>query len=225
MFSRSHNVMSLLRRVVRQSVSVSMLVTLSLCLAIVTISVCSSVSSAATNPNPNPIRIHGVPKSAESLYTQDTFTCKDQSATISSSSINDDYCDCVDGSDEPGTSACSSLNTLFFCRNIGHTSITIPSSRVRDGICDCCDGSDEAVVAAAAAGESESHCENTCRVLAEEGVKHLREAIAQVEAGIVAKEVMLDEAEKLFKDRQQRTIELEFEIKEAEQKMNEARGM
>lgn len=55
--------------------------------------------------------------------------------------MNDDYCDCKDGSDEPGTSACS--NGKYTCPNIGYVELELHSSKVNDGICDCCDGSDE----------------------------------------------------------------------------------
>ena len=69
------------------------------------------------------------------------FQCLDGSQVIPFLQVNDDYCDCPDGSDEPGTSACS--NAHFFCSNVGHESRLLVSSRVNDGICDCCDGSDE----------------------------------------------------------------------------------
>lgn len=63
---------------------------------------------------------------------------------ISFDKVNDDYCDCPDGSDEPGTGACA--NGQFYCENKGHFPAYLPSFRVADGACDydvCCDGSDE----------------------------------------------------------------------------------
>jgi protein kinase C substrate 80K-H len=55
--------------------------------------------------------------------------------TIAHSAINDDYCDCPDGSDEPGTSACENSSITFYCKNEGHIPSSIRSSRVNDGIC------------------------------------------------------------------------------------------
>ncbi|XP_071940887.1 uncharacterized protein [Antedon mediterranea] len=67
------------------------------------------------------------------------FQCFVDGKTVPWASVNDDYCDCTkDGSDEPGTSACS--NGRFYCQGSGEY---IVASRVNDGICDCCDGSDE----------------------------------------------------------------------------------
>lgn len=74
----------------------------------------------------------------------DQFTCITSNEKINFKQINDDYCDCLDGSDEPGTNACS--NGQFFCTSqIDYMKYPklISSSKVNDGICDCCDGSDE----------------------------------------------------------------------------------
>jgi protein kinase C substrate 80K-H len=78
------------------------------------------------------------------LYAGSEFSCADGGAMITINRVNDDYCDCDDGSDEPGTSACAGMQALesptFLCENAGLESVMIFASRVRDGVCDCCDG-------------------------------------------------------------------------------------
>lgn len=71
--------------------------------------------------------------------------------------IDDDYCDCADGSDEPHTAACAGVATARFVCPRGEK---IPSSRVNDGVCDCCDGSDEPADRVQSPG-----CSNTCAEL------------------------------------------------------------
>ena len=86
-------------------------------------------------------RILGLDPALQSFYQRDSeglFTCLDKSEMIPFRMVNDDYCDCLDGSDEPSTSACP--GQTFHC---SQSSARIPSSRVNDGVCDCCDGSDE----------------------------------------------------------------------------------
>ncbi|KRY56172.1 Glucosidase 2 subunit beta [Trichinella britovi] len=87
-------------------------------------------------------RLFGIPLDRKPLYDPSkNFKCLDGSASISFDWVNDDYCDCQDGSDEPGTAACP--NGFFHCVNLAAESKNIHSSWVNDGICDCCDGSDE----------------------------------------------------------------------------------
>ncbi|KAG7801940.1 hypothetical protein KL944_003008 [Ogataea haglerorum] len=92
--------------------------------------------------------IRGVEPDRQSIYKPDEdglWACLgNPEIKISFDKINDDYCDCPDGSDEPGTSACSLGR--FYCANEGFKPNYLPSYRVNDGICDydlCCDGSDE----------------------------------------------------------------------------------
>ncbi|KAI1317952.1 hypothetical protein EDD11_007474 [Mortierella claussenii] len=99
----------------------------------------------------------GVSPSHAHSWVPDTagqWTCLDGSKVIPFSAVNDDYCDCKDGSDEPGTSACGT--SYFYCENAGHTGTNIRSSRVNDGVCDpeCCDGSDE--------HDGQIECPNVC---------------------------------------------------------------
>jgi protein kinase C substrate 80K-H len=64
--------------------------------------VCCSCVLSATASKAKAVR--GVNPEFESSYTGvgGTFTCLDGSRTIPFSRVNDDYCDCADGSDEPG---------------------------------------------------------------------------------------------------------------------------
>ncbi|PKK68229.1 hypothetical protein RhiirC2_547736 [Rhizophagus irregularis] len=117
----------------------------------------------------------GVAKSDAHLYEKkgSTWKCLDGSATIEYEAINDDYCDCADGSDEPGTSACP--NGRFFCTNSGHISSYISSSRVNDGVCEpeCCDGSDEY--------DGKIECPNDCEKVGAEYRRHA-EQLAKMRA-------------------------------------------
>ncbi|XP_063042985.1 glucosidase 2 subunit beta-like [Engraulis encrasicolus] len=101
-------------------------------------------------------KIRGISMSYKRFYKErKSFVCIDGSRLIPFEQVNDDYCDCADGSDEPGTAACS--NGRFYCTNLGFRPEYIPSSRVNDGICDCCDGSEEY--------NSPVQCQDTCRNL------------------------------------------------------------
>ncbi|KAF9964481.1 hypothetical protein BGZ70_006384 [Mortierella alpina] len=120
----------------------------------------------------------GVPPSDAKLYTPSntqTWSCLDGSKTITFSAVNDDYCDCADGSDEPGTSACGT--GYFYCENVGHLPSSIKTSRVNDGVCEpeCCDGTDEY--------DGQVQCPNVCEEVGREARKERERVQAIQEQG------------------------------------------
>lgn len=132
--------------------------------------------------------------------------------------MNDDYCDCPDGSDEPGTSACSYLSNLsppqllpgfaagttniskealalpgFYCKNKHHRPSYVPSSLVNDGVCDydlCCDGSDEW------AGVGGVKCENRCIAMGKEYRRKEAERMKGEREAIRRRKELVKEAER-----------------------------
>ena len=69
-------------------------------------------------------RPRGVSLQAVAFYKTDNqgfFSCIDGSGRIPFDQVNDDYCDCPDSSDEPGTSACPEGMFCFtlFCFSSG----------------------------------------------------------------------------------------------------------
>lgn len=103
--------------------------------------------------------------SSENVENGPLFRCFDGYRSIPLAYVNDDYCDCVDGSDEPGTAACvartdsaDGRHNMFYCENKQHRPEYIYKWKVQDGLCDCCDGSDE---------EPRGGCTNNCKELGE----------------------------------------------------------
>jgi len=149
----------------------------------------------------------GVEPGNEATYGGSTFTCLDGSGSaLPASVINDEACDCADGSDEPGTGACAGQDsTLFFCKNTGSIPRRLYASRVGDGVCDCCDGSDEASLATR---HPSAKCADRCteegaveNLAREQKVEMLRRALKKKEAirndGTAARTTMLADMESL----------------------------
>eukprot|EP01043_Picozoa_sp_COSAG02_P006510 COSAG02_NODE_186_length_30414_cov_24.815372_11_plen_332_part_00 len=121
----------------------------------------------------------------------DTFVCSDGSVTaVPFERLNDRFCDCRDGSDEPGTGVCQGDGGRFFCPNTGFKPERLFASRVNDGICDCCDGSDEY--------DSGTRCPSTCAQMAAEWNAEADAWAAVVTAGIAAKQSYIEEASEAF---------------------------
>lgn len=153
-------------------------------------------------------RPRGVPLSRTSLYNPEKdFTCFDGSLTIPFTQVNDDYCDCPDASDEPGTSACP--HGFFHCTNAGYKPLNLPSSRVNDGICDCCDASDEYA-------NSHTKCVNNCAALGRSAREEAQRKADVIKAGKQLRAELAQQGLQLKQEKQEKLTELQKSKSEAE---------
>nr|CAB3265164.1 glucosidase 2 subunit beta [Phallusia mammillata] len=148
-------------------------------------------------------RPRGVSLTKKVLYDPaKEFTCFDGSQTIQFQFVNDDYCDCNDGSDEPGTSACP--NGSFHCTNAGYRPQNIPSSRVNDGICDCCDGTDE--------WKTPTACANTCMELRRAALEENKKKMEESSKGFALRQEYAKTGQAKKLERQEKVKELQQEL-------------
>ncbi|PNY25183.1 Glucosidase 2 subunit beta [Tolypocladium capitatum] len=181
------------------------------------------------------------PEFASYYEGKSEFACiTDASTKLSLSRVNDNTCDCPDGSDEPGTAACAHIDPLspqqplpgspsgstdaqnalpgFWCVNKGHIGSYVPFSYVNDGACDydlCCDGSEEF------SGVGGVKCENRC---AEIGKEHRRledEKRKNREKAGNKRRTMAKEAKEMRRRAEVRLAELTEEVKKLEAKKAE----
>ncbi|XP_055370592.1 glucosidase 2 subunit beta-like isoform X2 [Betta splendens] len=159
-------------------------------------------------------KIRGISSSYKRFYRErKSFLCIDGSKIIPFEQVNDDYCDCDDGSDEPGTSACP--RGRFYCTNLGFRPHYIPSSRVNDGICDCCDASDEY--------NSHAHCQNTCWNLGQKERAYVEVQMRTLDEGLRLKQQLIEEGVLLWREKQAQLRELQQVAEDLQIKLEEHR--
>ncbi|CAK7271159.1 hypothetical protein SEPCBS119000_004458 [Sporothrix epigloea] len=172
------------------------------------------------------------PEFARYYASTDRFTCiSNPTVVLDFAQVNDGSCDCPDGSDEPGTSACAYLDPLspaqplpgspsgstktkpllpgFWCDNAGHIGAYVPFSHVNDGICDyeqCCDGSEEF------AHKNGVKCPNRCAAIGKEYRRVEEERLKGQERALKRRRVLAKEATKLRNQIQERIAQTRSEI-------------
>ncbi|KAH3207041.1 hypothetical protein KXW62_000169 [Aspergillus fumigatus] len=202
------------------------------------IAACSTAAAASDGA----ARPRGVgPEFAKFYKDTTTFSCISNPAIqIPFSAVNDDYCDCPDGSDEPGTSACSYLSrnypltsadrpgnsdlelTLalpgFYCKNKGHKPSFVSFQRVNDGICDyefCCDGSDEW------AHVGGTKCEDKCKEIGKQWRKQEEKRAKSMTAALKKKKELLVDSGRQQKEVEDHIRRFEVEIQALEMKVKD----
>lgn len=143
-----------------------------------------------------------------------TFMCfNGQGEPLGFKAVNDNFCDCEDGSDEPGTGACAGQDvTLFHCNNEHSQARQIYASMVDDGLCDCCDGTDEAGRASRSQEIGQAGtCPNTC---VEEGAELAKERAFRHQTLVEGKAKRAEIVAKAIEERQQAQARLEEVRKE-----------
>ncbi|TLS26359.1 hypothetical protein PpBr36_05086 [Pyricularia pennisetigena] len=202
--------------------------------SLVLLSTVAGISLAGASSVPRGV----APEFARFYEPKDRFTCINQPAIVlKPSQVNDNSCDCPDGSDEPGTAACAYLDPLspeqplakslsgttntsnalpgFWCENKGHEPAYVPFMYVNDGICDyelCCDGSEEY------AHVNGVKCENRCDAIGKEHRRILEERKASKEKAVKKRRTLVKEAKELRRQVEARITKLKSEIAELETK-------
>ena len=175
---------------------------------------------------------------AKFYKSADTFSCiSSPSISLPFSRVNDDFCDCPDGSDEPGTSACAHLSDLsphslgsvayedpnvslalpgFYCKNKGHQPSFVPFTNVNDGVCDydtCCDGSEEWGKVGGV------KCEDKCKEIGKEWRKQDEQRQKSLSNAQKKRKEIVADAVKLRKEVEDRMQSLQTEIQGGELKV------
>ncbi|XP_030636142.1 glucosidase 2 subunit beta [Chanos chanos] len=145
-------------------------------------------------------KIRGISMSYKRFYRErQSFLCIDGSKLIPFDQVNDDYCDCADGSDEPGTAACPTGR--FYCVNLGFRPHYVPASRVNDGICDCCDGTDE--------NDGDKQCVNICRNLGQKERDEIEEKMKAWNEGLLLRRQLIEEGAHVWLEKQAQLRDLQ----------------
>ncbi|ORY61501.1 glucosidase II beta subunit-like protein [Pseudomassariella vexata] len=181
------------------------------------------------------------PEFAKFYDITDTFACIGHpSISIAVSKVNDNSCDCPDGSDEPGTAACANIDPLsppqplpnslsgttntsnalpgFWCANEGHIGTYVPFMYVNDGVCDydlCCDGTEEY------GGVGGVKCPNKCKEIGKEWRRIDNERKENLERANKRRRIMVKEAKELRRRVEAKITSLTEEIKSLETKRDE----